>query len=72
MSIALAEQYEENGQYDKALEEYKKFSPLFESDLYEFISLENCAAKRISRGGTGLGSVEKQIEIIKNQLKTEN
>ncbi len=51
------------------LEEYKKFSPLFESDLYEFISLENCAAKRISRGGTGLGSVEKQIEIIKNQLK---
>lgn len=53
---------------DLALEKYKKFSPLFEEDLYEFISLENCAAKRISRGGTGKGSVEKQIEIIKEML----
>ncbi len=53
---------------DLALEKYKKFSPLFEEDLYEFISLENCAAKRISRGGTGKGSVEKQIKIIKEML----
>ncbi len=53
---------------DLALEKYKKFSPLFEEDLYEFISLENCAAKRISRGGTGKGSVEKQIKKIKEML----
>ena len=54
---------------DLELEKYKKFSPLFEEDLYEFISLENCAAKRISRGGTGKGSVEKQIKIIKEMMK---
>ena len=33
MSIALAEQYEENGQYDKALEEYKKSYENSKNDL---------------------------------------
>ena len=33
MSIALAEQYEENGQNDKALEEYKKSYENSKNDL---------------------------------------
>lgn len=50
------------------LEEYKQFSDVFENDLYEEISLETCVNKRISAGGTGPESVEKQIEFIKNLL----
>ena len=50
------------------LEEYKQFSDVFENDLYEEISLETCVNKRVSAGGTGPESVEKQIEFIKNLL----
>lgn len=46
--------------------EYKSFSPLFEEDVYGEISLETCVKKRVSEGGTGPSSVEKQIELLKN------
>jgi argininosuccinate lyase len=35
------------------LEEYRKFSDLFGEDIYNAIDLDNCVAKRTSRGGTG-------------------
>ena len=50
------------------IEEYKKFSELFDTDLYEEISLETCVNKRISLGGTSVKSVEAQINFVKNQL----
>ena len=50
------------------LEEYKQFCDVFEDDLYQEISLETCVNKRISAGGTGPDSVDKQIEFIKNLL----
>ena len=50
------------------IEKYKEFSPLFENDLYDEISLQNCVQKRISEGGTGFESVKKQIEFCKAQL----
>ena len=50
------------------LEEYKKYSELFDSDLYEAISLETCVNKRISEGGTSPKSVEKQIEFARGKL----
>ncbi len=50
------------------LEEYKSFSPLFDNDLYEDIDLKTCVEKRISQGGTGLASVEKQIKQTKEFL----
>ena len=37
--------------------------------IYEAINLKTCVEKRISEGGTGLKSVEKQIEDIKAYLK---
>ena len=52
-----------------SLEEYKAHSEIFEDDLYTEISLETCVAKRISEGGTSISSVEKQIELVKAQLK---
>ncbi len=50
------------------IEEYKKYSPLFEEDLYKEISLETCVEKRISEGGTSPKSVEKQIEYVKGKI----
>ena len=48
------------------LEEYKKYSDLFDGDLFTEISLETCVSKRISAGGTGPDSVEKQIAYVEN------
>ncbi len=50
------------------LEAYKAHSDLFDSDLYPEISLEACVEKRISAGGTGAQSVQKQIEFIESFL----
>ena len=51
------------------IEKYKEYSQLFDSDLYDEISLENCVCKRISAGSTGYESVKEQIEYIKEFLK---
>ena len=51
------------------LDDYKKYSDLFEEDLFTEISLETCVKKRISAGGTGLESVEKQIEYVSEFIK---
>lgn len=47
------------------LEEYKKYSNLFDDGLFKEISLETCVSKRISAGGTGGNSADIQIEYIK-------
>ena len=61
----VAECIEKNTVLDQLpLEEYKKYTDLFNEDLYEEISLETCVEKRISAGGTGLASIEKQIEYL--------
>ena len=52
-----------------ALDEYKEYSEIFDTDLYEEISLETCVAKRISKGGTGYASVKEQIEYVEAMLK---
>lgn len=46
------------------MEKYKEFDGSFEDDLYNEISLKTCVEKRISAGGTGEKSVEKQIEYL--------
>ena len=48
------------------LEEYKKADELFENDLYDDIDLRTCVEKRISAGGTGAASIEKQLEYVKS------
>ena len=54
---------------DLPLEAYKEHTDMFEDDLYEEISLETCVAKRISEGGTSVGSVEAQISFVRSELK---
>ena len=51
------------------LSEYKAFHECFEEDLYEEISLDTCVSKRISEGGTSVGSVEAQIAYVRNAIK---
>ncbi len=51
------------------IREYKEFSEAFEEDLYDAIDLHNCVEKRISAGGTGLASIEKQISYVAEFLK---
>ncbi len=53
---------------DLPLEAYKAYSELFDSDLYDEISLETCVNKRISQGGTCVSSVEDQINYVKQQF----
>ncbi len=47
-----------------SLEDYKTFHEIFDEDLYAAINLHTCVESRISAGGTGLASVEQQIEYI--------
>ncbi len=54
---------------DIALDEYKKYSPLFDEDLYEAISILNCVNKRTSYGGTAVSSVEKQITLAREKIQ---
>ena len=50
------------------LETYKQYSELFDEDLYQDIDLVTCVEKRISEGGTSVGSVKKQITYVKQIL----
>ena len=50
------------------LDEYRKFSDLFDEDLYQDIDLLTCVQKRISEGGTSVQSVEAQIAYVKERL----
>ena len=44
------------------LEEYRKYTELFEADIYDSIDLTACVERRISQGGPSAASIDKQIE----------
>jgi len=50
------------------LEAYRTYSELFDEDLYAAIDLKTCVETRISAGGTGPASVEKQICTLKDYV----
>ena len=47
---------------------YQSYSDLFGEDLYPEIDLAACVAKRISEGGTGPASLQKQIAGIRQKF----
>ena len=53
---------------EMTLENYKKYSEVFEQDLYEFIDLDNCLNKRKVYGGPAKESVEVQIKNLEEKL----
>lgn len=54
---------------DLSLDEYKKYSNLFDNDLYDAINLENATFRRTSEGASSILSVMHQIDLIKKELK---
>ena len=58
---------------DLTMEEFKKMSPLFETDIYEVLQIENCVKNRDSYGGTGPEQVKRQQreakKIVSRQKK---
>ena len=53
---------------DLDLEDYKKFSDLFHSDIFDEINLTNCVEKRISFGGPSQNSIKQQIKSLHDFL----
>lgn len=51
------------------LSEYKKLSEVFESDVYDAISLDTCVANRKVPGGPAKESVQAQIDYIAEFIK---
>ena len=51
------------------LEEYRKLSPVFEADVYDFIDLTYCVEQRQVPGGPARQSVADQISDIRTFLE---
>lgn len=51
-----------------SMEEFRSMSPLFEEDIKEALSIENCVKNRESYGGTGPKSVERQQTHAGNMI----
>ncbi|MFQ5835523.1 MAG: argininosuccinate lyase, partial [bacterium] len=53
---------------DLTLKDYGKISPLFEEDVFQRISLEECVFNKESTGGTGKKSLARQIKLAQEKL----
>jgi argininosuccinate lyase len=56
---------------EMSLEELKKFSDVFEEDIYDAISMETCVNKRLTIGAPGKEMMEKVISIEEQYLAKE-
>ncbi len=54
---------------EMSLEEFQQFSPIFEEDIYNAISLSTCVNKRNVIGGPGLKAMEQVLQIYEEYLK---
>jgi argininosuccinate lyase len=54
---------------DLSLEEYRSFSPAFDPDVYEYISVEACVARRDQPGGPAPAAVAAAIAEIAGWLE---
>lgn len=60
------------GLEDLSLEELRTFSDMIEEDVFEALQCETAVARRETSGGTGPKSVDRQIEAIREWLKSEH
>lgn len=51
------------------LDVFKRFSSVFDADIFEAITLETVVNRRESRGGTGAASVEQQLKLVADAVK---
>ncbi|MQN01669.1 MAG: argininosuccinate lyase [Lachnospiraceae bacterium] len=54
---------------DLSLDELKKFSPKFEDDVYDAISIKTCVDKRLTTGAPGRAAMEEEIKACIDYLK---
>src|SRR5659263_93465 len=57
---------------EQSLEEFKVFSPLFETDVLDAVQLKSCMEAKKSYGSTAQSSILTMIENGRIFLKTEN
>ncbi|MCR4624516.1 MAG: argininosuccinate lyase [Lachnospiraceae bacterium] len=55
---------------DLSLDEFKQFSPAFEQDIYEAISLKTCVEKRNTIGAPGPSAMERMIQHCEDVLNS--
>jgi argininosuccinate lyase len=68
-SLVLAASREGRGLSDYTLDELRAYSPLFEADIYDAISLEACVSRRNVTGGPAPDAVARSIEAGKKRLE---
>ena len=56
---------------DLSLEELKTFSPVFEKDVYDAISMETCVNTRLTIGAPGKDAMKQVISLEKDYLHAE-
>ncbi|MEE0800461.1 MAG: argininosuccinate lyase [Gemmiger sp.] len=56
---------------EMTLEEFKQYSELFDTDIYQAIDLTNCCEGRTSYGGPTRASVLRQIADVKSRLEAK-
>ncbi|WP_377889033.1 argininosuccinate lyase [Alkalihalobacillus sp. R86527] len=56
---------------DLSLDEYKKFTPLFEEDVFEILKPYHVMNARKSYGGTSPEQIQNQLNLAKEHLKVE-
>jgi argininosuccinate lyase len=54
---------------DLSLEEFRRFSPLIEADIYDFVTLEASVNARTATGGTARSAVAGEIVRARQQLE---
>lgn len=54
---------------DLSMEEFKELSPVFDTDIYDAVSLKTCVEKRLTIGAPGKDAMQKVIAIEKEYLK---
>lgn len=55
---------------DLTLDEFKQFSPAFEQDIYEAISLKTCVEKRNTIGAPGPSAMERMLQHCEEVLNS--
>lgn len=63
----------DNGKWlmDLSLDEFKQFSPLFETDILEAIKVETCVSARNSYGGTSYTQVGQQVAAVREVISKQ-
>ena len=55
---------------DLTIDEFKNFSPAFEEDIYDAISLKTCVEKRNTIGAPGTAAIKRMISHCEEVLNT--